>query len=99
MNENNITNYLLLLFAIAISVLIVKVIYITVMERKVKIRKMYCTQEGVDVTERIGEGNTKVFDTEEQACYYARQKRSYPYPLYKEDKNGKRNHVGFAVPK
>ncbi|WP_139959202.1 hypothetical protein [Flavicella sediminum] len=60
---------------------------------------MYCTQEGVDVTQRIEEGKTKVFDTEEQAYSFATLKRSYQYPLYKIDEKGKRSQVGFAVPK
>ncbi|MEI6865538.1 hypothetical protein [Flavicella sp.] len=60
---------------------------------------MYTTQEGIIVTERISDGRTSVFDTELDANVYANSTRSYPYPLYKVAKNGKRTHVGFAVPK
>ncbi len=38
MNENTITHYLLLLFALAISVLVVKVIYNVVIERNEKLK-------------------------------------------------------------
>lgn len=57
----------------------------------------YITNEGTDVTERIKEGKTKVFDTEILAYKYAQLHRRYKYPLYREIK-GKRTQVGFAVP-
>lgn len=60
---------------------------------------MYTTQEGTDVTLRISEGKTKVFDTEIQAETFARASRSYHYPLYKNYKGGRPKQVGFAVPK
>ena len=60
---------------------------------------MYITQEGVNVTERISDGRTKVADDEIQAYKLSRKMNSYHYPLYKEDINGKRQQVGFAVPK
>lgn len=52
------------------------------------------TAEGVDVTERVKDGRTRIFFTPEEAKAYADQKRSYVYPAF----DLKYNFVGYCIP-
>lgn len=52
------------------------------------------TPEGVDVTERVKDGRTRLFFTPEEAKTHADQKRSYTYPAF----DAKSNFIGYCVP-
>lgn len=73
--------------------------------QKLKTKAMkYLTENGVDITKRIEERMTLLFEGtdlehKELAEYKAKELRSYVYEVYADDKNGRRLHVGYAVPR
>ena len=52
------------------------------------------TPEGVDVTQRVNDGRTRLFFTAEKAKAHADQRRSYVYPGF----DAKSNFLGYCVP-
>lgn len=44
------------------------------------------TEYGVDITEAVRSGNTKLFDNVLEAHNYARARNSYYYPVYCDNK-------------
>ena len=52
------------------------------------------TPEGVNVTQRVKDGRTRLFFTPESAKSHADQRRSYVYPAF----DMKNNLIGYCVP-
>ncbi|WP_161598184.1 hypothetical protein [Maribacter flavus] len=48
--------------------------------------------------DRLEDGRTKIFEDKIQAEKYAKQVRSYPYPIFIRQKN-KEGLAGYGVPK
>lgn len=59
--------------------------------------KHYWTFEGKEVTQRIADGLTTIFNCQFQAEEFAKQKRSYHYPLYSSPHKSK--VIAWGVPK
>lgn len=60
----------------------------------------FYTVDGLDVTARIKDGTTKVFEEQdlEAATAYAKEKRSYTYPIRSKEAKTKVKCFGYAVP-
>jgi len=58
----------------------------------------FYTYEGKLVNDRIRDGRTEFFTNLIEADAYAREKKSYHYPLY-DSPTTKRKHIGYGVPK
>lgn len=60
----------------------------------------FFTENNVDVTQRVKNGETAVFTNVIEAEKYAAQQRSYMYPVFCQlPECTKRNQYGYAVPK
>lgn len=59
---------------------------------------MYYTESGVYVGDRLEDGRTEFFEDKIQAEKYAKQVRSYYYPIFIRQKN-KEGLSGYGVPK
>lgn len=58
----------------------------------------YYTFEGKCVNDRIADGRTTIIESEIEAAQFAREKKSYHYPLY-DSPTTKRKFVGYGIPK
>lgn len=58
----------------------------------------YYTFEGKCVKQRIEDGRTTIFENELEAQKFAKEKRSYHYPIY-DSPTSKRQLIAFGVPK
>lgn len=58
----------------------------------------YYTFEGKCVNDRIEDGRTKIFRSELDAQKFAREKKSYHYPLY-DSPSFRRKLIAYGVPK
>lgn len=70
-------------------------------EKQSIINFRFRTESGVDVTEKIFEGRTKIFTSRRLAEAYARKIRSYRYLLecHEQGASIKTDIYGYAVPK
>ncbi|WP_291067332.1 MULTISPECIES: hypothetical protein [unclassified Empedobacter] len=57
----------------------------------------FFTENDKEVTDRAKDGRTKIFFDVKPAEKYARQKRSYLYPLFAMD--NKKKIIAYGVPK
>ncbi|WP_313579857.1 hypothetical protein [Chishuiella sp.] len=56
----------------------------------------YFTENGKEITDRVKDGRTKIFTNQLEAEKYARQKKSYYYPLFALDS---KKSFAFGIPK
>ena len=64
---------------------------------------MFLTEEGIDVSKRVDDGRTALVvgtgtDELKKATEIADQKRSYVYDMYRRNKRGYKEHIGFGIP-
>jgi len=62
-------------------------------------KEQFYTGEGVDVTERIATGKTRFFKSLTLAQWWADLRRSYRYEVFDGPTPGKRQLIGYGIPR
>lgn len=59
--------------------------------------KRYFNENGIDITSRIDDGKTKLYDTRSEAQEFANKQRTYIFEVFEGTPSG-HTLIGFGVP-